>query len=173
MEGGRGGGSQSSFSLPVLHSTASSFRNSVSLWVAVATDRCQFTFSVHPPPPPYCDKMVLRQLWHTVKTGSRRRRFSSSYGGSASLGRYAAELEASLTRPEDYWAAVAENTIWMRRWERVVDNPDSPFAKWFPGGELSLCYNAVDRHVDGGYGDQTAVIWDSPITGRWAEPILI
>ncbi len=56
-----------------------------------------------------------------------------------------------------------------RRWDRVVDNPGSPFAKWFPGGELSLCYNAVDRHVDEGYGEQTALIWDSPITGRYSN----
>lgn len=107
--------------------------------------------------------MALRHLWRTGRIG---RRFSSSFGvGGAYPARYAADLEASLVRPEDYWAAVAENTVWTRRWERVVENPGSPFAKWFPGGELSLCYNAVDRHVDEGYGGQTALIWDSPVTG--------
>ena len=62
-----------------------------------------------------------------------------------------------------------------------MDNSNSPFTKWFPGGELSVCYNAVDRHVfssssfvflfllvrhvDEGHGEQAALIWDSPITG--------
>lgn len=47
---------------------------------------------------------------------------------------------------------------------QVMDNSNSPFTKWFPGGELSVCYNAVDRHVDEGFGEQPALIWDSPIT---------
>ena len=45
-----------------------------------------------------------------------------------------------------------------------MDNSNPPFTKWFPGGELSVCYNAVDRHVDEGFGEQPALIWDSPIT---------
>ena len=100
--------------------------------------------------------MSLRRLWRIPAKFSRR--FSNLDGAGAAGAPHAAELEASLTRPEDYWAKVAENTVWTRRWERVVDNPGSPFAKWFPGGELSLCYNAVDRHVDEGYGEQTALI---------------
>ena len=48
----------------------------------------------------------------------------------------------------------------------MLDNSNSPFTKWFPGGELSVCYNAVDRHVDEGHGDQPALVWDSPITGN-------
>ena len=40
------------------------------------------------------------------------------------------------------------------------------YFKWFPGGRLSLCYNAVDRHVDEGNGNKNAIIWDSPITGQ-------
>ena len=53
-------------------------------------------------------------------------------------------------------------------WDRVCDNSNPPFVKWFPGGELSLCYNAVDRHVDEGWGEQAALVWDSPITGSGA-----
>ena len=49
---------------------------------------------------------------------------------------------------------------------QVMDNSNPPFTKWFPGGELSVCYNAVDRHVDEGHGEQPALVWDSPITGN-------
>ena len=48
---------------------------------------------------------------------------------------------------------------------QVLDDSNPPFARWFVGGELSVCYNAVDRHVDAGNGNKTAVIWDSPVTG--------
>ena len=53
----------------------------------------------------------------------------------------------------------------FQKWDKVLDNSNSPFVRWFVNGELSLCYNAVDRHVDEGHGDQAALIWDSPITG--------
>ena len=115
--------------------------------------------------------MALRHFWRRAlglsETSGRRSSSSAPHHFPADSGRYAAELVASLHQPEEYWAAAAEKIVWSRRWERVLENPGSPFAKWFPGGELSLCYNAVDRHVDEGHGEQTALIWDSAITGRW------
>jgi len=79
--------------------------------------------------------------------------------------KYESEMTRSLQNPEEYWAEIAENTIWTKKYDKVLDNPNSPFARWFVGGELSMCYNAVDRHVDEGFGEQPALIWDSPITG--------
>ena len=78
---------------------------------------------------------------------------------------YNRHLEQSLKNPEDYWGEISENTVWTKKWDKVLDNSNSPFVRWFVNGELSLCYNAVDRHVDEGHGDQAALIWDSPITG--------
>ena len=72
----------------------------------------------------------------------------------------------SLENPTDYWANVAEDIVWTKKWDQVLDNTAPPFTKWFPGGRLSLCYNAVDRHVDEGRGQTNAIIWDSPITGQ-------
>ncbi|CAB4067287.1 ACSS3 [Lepeophtheirus salmonis] len=66
--------------------------------------------------------------------------------------------------PEEYWGNIAQNTIWHQPWTRVLDNSNPPFSKWFVDAELSLVYNAVDRHVDEGFGSQTALVWDSPIT---------
>jgi len=80
--------------------------------------------------------------------------------------RYRDELELSITRPEDYWGRVSENVVWNKKWNKVLDDSNPPFAQWFPGGELSLCYNAVDRHVDEGFGHQTAIVWDSPVSNR-------
>ena len=51
---------------------------------------------------------------------------------------------------------------WTREPQRVLDDSNPPFYRWFPDGELNTCYNALDRHVDGGRGDQPALIYDSP-----------
>ena len=82
----------------------------------------------------------------------------------ADEGAYARALQDSLTRPE-FWADAAENLVWHKKWDRVLDQSHPPFTKWFVGGEISACYNAVDRHVDEGRGDQIAFIHDSPLTG--------
>jgi propionyl-CoA synthetase len=72
----------------------------------------------------------------------------------------------SLEDPEGFWAEAAASLHWHRRWDRVLDVSERPNGRWFAGGELSTCWNALDRHVDGGRGGQTALIWDSPVTGQ-------
>ncbi|HLT02255.1 MAG TPA: AMP-binding protein, partial [Geminicoccaceae bacterium] len=71
----------------------------------------------------------------------------------------------SLNDPEGFWAEAAEALVWDRRWERVLDDARPPFYRWFAGGRLNTCYNAVDRHVEEGRGAQAALIHDSPVTG--------
>ncbi len=71
----------------------------------------------------------------------------------------------SLTDPEGFWAAAAEDIYWGRRWERVFDDSRKPFYRWFAGGVLNTCYNALDLHIDRGRGKQSALIYDSPVTG--------
>ncbi len=71
----------------------------------------------------------------------------------------------SLTDPEGFWGEVAEGITWSRKWDKVLDDSNEPFYRWFSGGELNTCYNALDRHVENGRGDQTALIYDSPVTG--------
>jgi len=72
----------------------------------------------------------------------------------------------SIEQPEAFWAEAAEAVQWTRRWEKVLDDSNPPFYRWFVGGELNTCANALDRHVDGGRADQPALIYDSPVTGR-------
>ncbi len=71
----------------------------------------------------------------------------------------------SLADPEAFWAEAAEGIHWERRWDRVLDESRAPFYRWFPGAVTNTCYNALDRHVEGGRADQPALIYDSPITG--------
>ena len=73
----------------------------------------------------------------------------------------------SLEEPEAFWAEVASDIDWIKPWSSVLDRSRAPnFYRWFVGAECNTCYNAVDRHADGGRGDQAAIIYDSPITGR-------
>jgi len=72
----------------------------------------------------------------------------------------------SLSNPDDFWGAVAQDLTWSKPWDKVLDTNGTPHGRWFVGGELNTCYNAVDRHVVAGRGEQTALIYDSPVTGN-------
>jgi propionyl-CoA synthetase len=71
----------------------------------------------------------------------------------------------SINDPEGFWAEAAEDVHWYKRWDKVLDDSNPPFYRWFSGAETNTCYNAVDRHVEAGRGAQNAIIYDSPITG--------
>ncbi|WP_434614224.1 propionyl-CoA synthetase [Azospirillum sp. B2RO_4] len=70
----------------------------------------------------------------------------------------------SLSDPAGFWGEAAKDISWYKPWDKVLDDSNAPFYRWFTGGELNTCYNAVDRHVEGGRGDQAAIIYDSPVT---------
>ena len=70
----------------------------------------------------------------------------------------------AVANPERFWAAAAESLSWTKRWDRVRDDSRAPFHRWFAGGELNTCYNALDHHIDRGRGKQLALIYDSPVT---------
>ncbi len=70
----------------------------------------------------------------------------------------------SMDDPEKFWGEAAEALIWEKKWDKVLDDSDAPFYHWFKGGIFNTCYNAVDRHVNEGRADQTAIIYDSPVT---------
>ena len=70
----------------------------------------------------------------------------------------------SLDHPREFWAEAAEAIDWERRWDRVLDDSNPPFYRWFSGGRLNTCWNALDRHVAAGRGERVALIYDSPVT---------
>ncbi|MET0118334.1 MAG: propionyl-CoA synthetase [Sedimenticola sp.] len=70
----------------------------------------------------------------------------------------------SMEDPEGFWGEAAADIDWYKPWDKVLDDSNKPFYRWFAGGELNTCFNALDRHADGGRGDQPALIYDSPVT---------
>jgi propionyl-CoA synthetase len=78
--------------------------------------------------------------------------------------RYDDVYRRSLRDPEGFWAAAADDLTWDRRWDRVLDDSRPPFYRWFTGGALNTCYNALDAHIERGRGAQLALIYDSPVT---------
>jgi propionyl-CoA synthetase len=66
--------------------------------------------------------------------------------------------------PESYWMNAAEAIDWDRKPSKALFDENAPLYEWFSDGMVNTCYNAVDRHVENGRGDQTAIIYDSPIT---------
>ncbi|HEX3537066.1 MAG TPA: propionyl-CoA synthetase [Stellaceae bacterium] len=77
---------------------------------------------------------------------------------------YEETYRRSLAEPEEFWAEAAEAIDWEKRWDRVLDDSRPPFYRWFPGGRLNTCWNALDRHVAAGRGERVALIYDSPAT---------
>ncbi|BCU05594.1 propionyl-CoA synthetase [Allochromatium tepidum] len=77
---------------------------------------------------------------------------------------YQTLYDRSMRDPSAFWAEAAGLIDWDRPWDQVLDDSNPPFYRWFKGGRLNTCYNAVDRHVKAGRGDQPAIIHDSPVT---------
>ena len=78
--------------------------------------------------------------------------------------RYDRVYRQSLDDPAGFWAEAAEGIDWQRPWDRVLDDRATPASRWFAGGVLNTCHNALDRHVDAGNGERVALIYDSPVT---------
>jgi propionyl-CoA synthetase len=81
------------------------------------------------------------------------------------MGRYAEAFHRSLADPEGFWGEAARGIDWYTAPAQVLDASNPPFYRWFVGGVLNTCFNALDRHVRDGRGDQAALIYDSPVTG--------
>jgi propionyl-CoA synthetase len=80
------------------------------------------------------------------------------------MGRYREAFRRSIDDPAGFWGEAAAAVSWARRPTTVVDDRATPFTRWFPDGELNTCFNALDRHVDDGRGDQPALVYDSPVS---------
>ncbi len=80
------------------------------------------------------------------------------------MGTYDEMFRRSIEDPEGFWGEAAHAITWHKKWDAVLDSSNPPFYRWFVGGELNTCYNALDRHVENGRGDQIALTYDSPVT---------
>jgi propionyl-CoA synthetase len=67
--------------------------------------------------------------------------------------------------PDGFWMDLADGVDWIESPTAALDQSQAPIYRWFPGGRLNTCFNALDRHVEGGLAEQPALIYDSPVTG--------
>ncbi len=81
-------------------------------------------------------------------------------------GRHAEAHRRSLEDKEGFWLEAAKAVTWTKPPTRALDAKNPPFYRWFPDGRLNVAANCLDRHVSAGRGDQAALIYDSPMTGR-------
>ncbi|MEL6690237.1 MAG: AMP-binding protein, partial [Pseudomonadota bacterium] len=71
--------------------------------------------------------------------------------------------------PEGFWMEAANAIDWVKAPTHALDDSRAPLYEWFTDAEVNTCWNAIDRHVEAGRGAQTALIYDSPITGKRDE----
>ncbi|MEJ2161648.1 MAG: AMP-binding protein, partial [Chromatiales bacterium] len=81
---------------------------------------------------------------------------------------YRSVYRFSVEQPVEFWEAAAKELAWSKPWDEVLDASQAPMYRWFPGGKINTCYNALDRHVEAGNGERTALIYDSPVTNTKA-----
>ncbi|KAF1372231.1 hypothetical protein PFLUV_G00263040 [Perca fluviatilis] len=120
-----------------------------------------------------------KTLWAVSAAKQRGVRQAGSHA-SADIGKYFAlqcsrsyasdtayerAFAAARDKPEAFWGEVGQDINWFEPWSKTLHVEDPVFPNWFVGGKLNMCYNAVDRHVESGRGEQPAIIYDSPVTG--------
>ena len=77
--------------------------------------------------------------------------------------------EQSISNPEGFWEEQAQAVKWFRQPDSVLSEDANGYPLWFAGGELNMSYLAIDRHIEDGFGNQTAIIYDSPVTQTIAK----
>jgi acetyl-CoA synthetase len=68
-------------------------------------------------------------------------------------------VEKAAKDPDAWWAEQAERLHWFEKWDKVLDDSNAPYYKWFTGGKLNVSYNCLDRHVEDGNGERIAFHW--------------
>ena len=77
-----------------------------------------------------------------------------------SLEEYERIYRESVEHPEEFWAGIANELHWFKKWDKVLEW-NVPWAKWFVGGQLNVSYNCLDRHVETARKNKAAIIWES------------
>lgn len=83
--------------------------------------------------------------------------------------RYSEIYQQWQNDPQAFWAQAASEIDWIKPPQKIFDPNAGTYGHWFPDATCNTCHNALDRHADGGRADQTALIYDSPITGTKAS----
>ncbi|MDB4022886.1 propionyl-CoA synthetase [Pelagibacteraceae bacterium] len=80
------------------------------------------------------------------------------------MDKYTSAFKDSIQNKEEFWAKAAEDVRWIKKYDQVLDSSNPPFYKWFKGGKINTCFNALDRHVEEGNGERVALIYDSAMS---------
>ncbi len=86
---------------------------------------------------------------------------SAEVHAAARLKDWDAIAEAARLDPQAFWAAEAEELEWYRKWDKVLDDSNKPFYKWFVGAKVNIVHNAIDRHLKTFRKNKLALIWES------------
>ncbi|RYF60500.1 MAG: hypothetical protein EOO27_05615 [Comamonadaceae bacterium] len=81
------------------------------------------------------------------------------------MGEYEKVFRSSVRDREGFWLRAAQALNWHKPPSTALDDANPPFYRWFPDGELNVAHNGLDRHIEAGHGNRTALIYDSPVTG--------
>ena len=82
------------------------------------------------------------------------------------MDRYTIACQKAIDEPESFWSEAAQDIYWFKKWDSVLANGNPFFYRWFAGGMVNTCYNALDLHIDRGRSRKVALIYDSPDTGK-------
>ena len=80
------------------------------------------------------------------------------------MDKYTSAFKESIQNKEQFWAKAADDVKWIKKYDQVLDSSNPPFYKWFKGGKINTCFNALDRHVEEGNGERVALIYDSAMS---------
>ena len=75
------------------------------------------------------------------------------------IGAFEKTHRESLDHPEEFWSKAATVLDWYKTWDKVLDNSNPPFYKWFINGKLNISFNAVDRHITSHRRNKAAYMW--------------
>ena len=108
-------------------------------------------------------------MTHSLPLVGCRCKIGHMGNGANEHGTYAQAYQQSIEDPDAFWGEAAKDIDWITPPTTVLDDSNPPFYRWFTGASLNTCYNALDRHVEAGRGDQVAVYYDSPVTDTKAQ----
>lgn len=108
----------------------------------------------------------IESILHEDRTFDPSKQFSERIGGAYfnSVGEYAQMYKRSIEDSDGFWGDVADELDWFERWD-TVSSGAFPDAKWFEGGKTNICHNCIDRQINMGHGDETAIIWEGEPVG--------
>ena len=105
------------------------------------------------------DSRKLDSILHENRTFAPPEAFAAA-ARVGSLEAYRRMYARSLQDPEGFWGEVAQELYWFEPWDRVLDEGDAPFYRWFDGGRTNVAVNCLDRHLESATRNKAAILWE-------------